>query len=763
MDKNFYRAFEERFRGSRETVKARLEVYRPLLASINILYPGSSALDLGCGRGEWLELLQESGFSPLGIDQDEGMLSACIEHGLPTKNGDALDYLKNLAPSSHAIISALHVVEHISFEKLQSLIADALKALLPGGLLILETPNPENLNVGAHTFHLDPTHVKPIPPNLLSFLCEYHGFSRVKLLRLQASSNNAIAGAPTLIDVLIGSSADYAIIAQKTAMGLTEYEFNAILSGNSGFDVVSMALRYEDKNIAAILEGKVLLQTLNVTIAEQKQFNVLLNQSIQRFDFALKEFRDKQVWRTYHDLNVPWHTHLYRSVVDITTFRKAPVFVHLGRALKTLVWGRDQRPDNSISAIDNTRPTNVDPEPFNINEGERRPKSLFIDVSITCHNDYKTGIQRVVRALTHELMNSTEHGFTVVPIYQAGDGYYWHYKQANNWLLVSTEGAARAVIEDTLVTFQAGDVYLVADLTGGLVVQAERAGLYNKLRAARVSVGFIAYDILPIHYPHFFPAETHSAFIDWLKSASRSADFMICISNTVKCNLSAWFASNVPLGGAVPLLGSFRLGSDIKNSIPSAGVPPDAVKFIEKIKSAPTFIMVGMLEPRKGHADILAAFSLLWAKRHDINLVFIGNTGWSVNSLMLSVKAHPELGQHFHHLTNVSDEFLELIYSNATCLIAASYDEGFGLPIVEAAQKKMPVIARDIRVFREVAGDHVHYFNSRSIEGIASSIEDWLSLYSMGCHPKSENLKWLTWKESSQELLAQIMYLSPQC
>lgn len=769
MDKNFYRAFEERFRGSRETIKQRFQVYRPLLDMLIPIYPIASALDIGCGRGEWLELLQAAGYNPLGIDLDDGMLAACIEIGLPVQKGDALDYLKSSAPNSQAIISAFHVVEHISFEQLHSLIADAYTALVPGGVLILETPNPENLNVGAHTFYLDPTHVKPIPPNLLSFLCEYHGFKRVKLLRLQAQVNKGTASPPTLIEVLTGSSADYAIIAQKNPIGLSEFDLNSILAEKSGFDLVEMAMRYEEKNIPAIMEGKILLQTLDLAISEQKHLNAHLSKAIQDSHGAIqhshemmRSLMEKEIWREYSNLNVPWHTHLYRSFVDIARFRKGPVFVHLGRAFNSLIGLPSQSKVSPVPAVANPASVNTEPQPFFINEGSSRPKSLFIDVSITCHKDYRTGIQRVVRALTHELINSADHGFTVVPIYQAGDGYYWHYKHANKWLHTSTGGGTGRDAVDSLVTFQSGDVYLVADLTGGLVVQAERAGLYNKLRASGVTIGFIAYDILPIHYPQYFPAETHKAFIEWVNSVSRSADFVVCISNTVKNNLSSWFASNIPLGSPVPLLGSFRLGADIMRSIPSAGLPSNAEEFLHRIKVSTTFIMVGMLEPRKGHADILAAFSVLWSKQHDINLVFIGNPGWSVDSLMSTIKTHSELGKRFHHLMNVSDEFLGLIYSNATCLIAASYDEGFGLPIVEAAQKKIPVIARDIKVFREVAGNNVHYFDSRTLEGIASTIEVWIGLYQVGRHPKIENLKWLTWKESSQELLAQILYLSPQ-
>jgi O-antigen chain-terminating methyltransferase len=185
-NENFYRAFEDRYRGSRELIKSRLEVYLPFLDALkNASFRTCIGLDIGCGRGEWIELLTENGFKMRGIDLDQGMLSACQERGFDVFFGDGIEHLSKLSSDSLDIISAFHVVEHVTFDQLQKLISESLRVLRPGGLLILETPNPENLVVASANFYLDPTHIKPIPPSLLSFVTEFTGFKRNKVVRLR--------------------------------------------------------------------------------------------------------------------------------------------------------------------------------------------------------------------------------------------------------------------------------------------------------------------------------------------------------------------------------------------------------------------------------------------------------------------------------------------------------------------------------------------------------------------------------------------------
>jgi O-antigen chain-terminating methyltransferase len=212
---NFYRAFEDRYRGSRELVKSRLAVYLPFILPLQKIFDTSQGIDLGCGRGEWLELMQENGINVHGIDTDIGMLEAAHERNLNVSVGDAIATLQTLASDSQTLVSGFHIVEHLQFDQLQILVKESLRVLKPGGLLFLETPNPENVVVGTANFYLDPSHQRPIPPLLLSFLVEYCGFEKVKTLRLQEPVGLAEDNALSLMNVFNGVSQDYAIAAQK--------------------------------------------------------------------------------------------------------------------------------------------------------------------------------------------------------------------------------------------------------------------------------------------------------------------------------------------------------------------------------------------------------------------------------------------------------------------------------------------------------------------------------------------------------------------
>lgn len=245
MSGNFYRAFEERYRGSRELIKGRLRVYTPFLAPLAALYPGAPAIDLGCGRGEWLELTVEEGFAASGVDLDEGMLAACRERGLNVQTADALATLRAQADASVALVSAFHLVEHLPFDDVQLLIAESLRILLPGGVLIMETPNPENLVVGTNNFYLDPSHVKPLPPLLLDFLTEHAGFARHVIVRLQETQNQPEGTRVGLQNVLQDVSGDYAVVAQKQADAAVWAPFDAAFGATYGVSLMDLAARFD--------------------------------------------------------------------------------------------------------------------------------------------------------------------------------------------------------------------------------------------------------------------------------------------------------------------------------------------------------------------------------------------------------------------------------------------------------------------------------------------------------------------------------------
>lgn len=250
MGDSFYRAFEERHRGTREVIKTRLHIYKPFLDPLKLQYPDAMVFDLGCGRGEWLQVLAEWGFAARGFDTDQGMLAACHETGLRADAIDAIEALQSAADESLAMVSAFHLAEHIPFPDLQRLVSEALRVLKPAGLLVLETPNPENIVVGTAGFYLDPTHHRPLPPGLLAFLPEHYGFHRTKVLRLQEASWLTAGTATSVLNVLRDTSADYAVIAQKDGAGGSLTCFDAAFGGEVGLTLEAVGTYY-DANLEA--------------------------------------------------------------------------------------------------------------------------------------------------------------------------------------------------------------------------------------------------------------------------------------------------------------------------------------------------------------------------------------------------------------------------------------------------------------------------------------------------------------------------------
>jgi O-antigen chain-terminating methyltransferase len=209
------------------------------------LEQGARVLDLGCGRGEWLELMTEAGFEAHGVDLDAAMLQECRQRCLAVQRGDAVAHLRGLGDESLSAVSAFHLIEHLSFDRLFTLVEEALRVLAPGGLLILETPNPENLLVATGDFHLDPTHRRPLPPPLLAFLTEFCGFARTKVLRLQESEELEKNPSPALYDVLAGASPDYAVVAQKAAPAERMALFDRAFDRQYGLVLHTLAARYD--------------------------------------------------------------------------------------------------------------------------------------------------------------------------------------------------------------------------------------------------------------------------------------------------------------------------------------------------------------------------------------------------------------------------------------------------------------------------------------------------------------------------------------
>jgi 2-polyprenyl-3-methyl-5-hydroxy-6-metoxy-1,4-benzoquinol methylase len=212
---SLYSSLEDQFRGTREDIKERLRIYLPILSKAGAT---SEILDVGCGRGEWLEVLKEAGYSARGIDNNRIMVEQCSELGLNAGLADAITYLQSLADGSLNCLTAFHVAEHLPLETLLSFLTEVVRTLRPGGLVILETPNPENVLVGSFNFYLDPTHRNPIPSATMKFLLESRGFSRLEVLKLHPMVSKRLKGKDELskhFNEYFFGPMDYAIVGRK--------------------------------------------------------------------------------------------------------------------------------------------------------------------------------------------------------------------------------------------------------------------------------------------------------------------------------------------------------------------------------------------------------------------------------------------------------------------------------------------------------------------------------------------------------------------
>jgi O-antigen chain-terminating methyltransferase len=206
-----YARFAERFRGSEDYVKAGQQIYLPYFAACR------NVLDIGCGRGEFLKTMRDAGVPARGIELSRESVAACRLAGLDAEVADAFPYLAGLPEGSLDGIFCAQVVEHLAPERLPELIRLCASSLAPGGVIAIETPNPECLAIFATHFYLDPTHTRPVPHSLLIFYLEEFGVGNIGLRRLSAARESmpALDSLPEAFREAFFGALDYAVIGRK--------------------------------------------------------------------------------------------------------------------------------------------------------------------------------------------------------------------------------------------------------------------------------------------------------------------------------------------------------------------------------------------------------------------------------------------------------------------------------------------------------------------------------------------------------------------
>ena len=399
---------------------------------------------------------------------------------------------------------------------------------------------------------------------------------------------------------------------------------------------------------------------------------------------------------------------------------------------------------------------------------QRRPEppQLLVDVTSIVRHDLGTGIERVVRMQLQALMRLPASGYRTVPVYLSRQDDQWQYRYARQYAR-KVLGMDPAGAVDEPIDINPDDVFYAPDYAPGLTVEAANAGIYARWRARGVSVNFLIYDLLPVLRPEFFPPGADADHAAWLDCIAAQGDRLVCISQAVADEARSWLATRHGNADRRFQLRVVHLGADIGApghhgaTAPASGAAPHPA--LAEIKARPTFLMVGTIEPRKGHWQAIEAFEQLWRDGVQANLVIVGGEGWkplparkrrTIPKIVERLNSHAQAGQRLFWLQGVDDTLLQQIYQASACLLSASEGEGFGLPLIEAARYGLAVIARDIPVFREVAQEQAYYFGGNDGADLAGAIKAWLDLYATGHHPKSGDMRWHTWQHNAEHLLA---------
>jgi glycosyltransferase involved in cell wall biosynthesis len=291
------------------------------------------------------------------------------------------------------------------------------------------------------------------------------------------------------------------------------------------------------------------------------------------------------------------------------------------------------------------------------------------------------------------------------------------------------------------------DILLLADSTFDFT---EIWPAVSKFRQQGGYVSMVVYDLIPLSHPQFCPSSFVNAFTNWITKSIPCADFYICISRSTETALRAFLER----AQSKARTGYFHLGSDL--DVTQMKDDP-AARVVEIFAgSVPVFLAVGSLEPRKNLSFVLDAFERIWRQDSRVKLVLVGHNTWKVEELLERIRRHPLLNTSLFWIRDASDTDLEYLYQNASALIFASMVEGFGLPIVEAMQRGLPVLCSDLPVFREIADGKARFFSLETIDELTQSILDEMEQYGKLKQPRRAPSQWLSWNESTTILLNKV-------
>lgn len=385
-----------------------------------------------------------------------------------------------------------------------------------------------------------------------------------------------------------------------------------------------------------------------------------------------------------------------------------------------------------------------------ITPDENAPRLLF-DVSTIAWEDLKTGIERVTRRIADHLLRQPPAGWRVELIRWGGDDFYLARGFAAEQLGLVPPGP------DVPVEARPGDRYVTLEWAPPLLKQAGE--VMKRMRASGVRFYFTVHDLLPLSLPECFPDHIPETMDAWLTSVSELADGITCVSGQVANEVVAQLEQRQPDAQYRPWVRHFHLGADFQSSSKKRLLSRAEQKWLSNLATCqgPMLLMVGTIEPRKGHRQVLEALEACWHQQTAINLVIVGKQGWQMDDFIHALHRHPRRNRQLFWAEEASDVLLETLYQRSDVLIAASYGEGFGLPLIEAAHHGIAILARDIPVFREVAGEFASYFTADTSTELATALQDWAKRWQSGDVISSKGMPCLDWQKSAQQWLDAVL------
>ncbi|WP_024511968.1 glycosyltransferase [Bradyrhizobium sp. ARR65] len=349
--------------------------------------------------------------------------------------------------------------------------------------------------------------------------------------------------------------------------------------------------------------------------------------------------------------------------------------------------------------------------------GGGRPR-LLVDMSRLVRGDHSSGGQRLVREIAYRALEAPPEGWRGEAV-RIRDGRLRYTYTVPLAML----GHASLNLAEVPVDVRAGDILLCIDVNPELT--AAEFDELRRLRLGGLRIVILVHSLLPLRHPDLFPTGAAERAAEWYRRMVRIADAALCTSCVAADEVIAWLDTEAGLREMPLPIGLVRPGGDFHAQDSARNVSLETLTALNSARKRPTVVMVGTLENGRGHSQVLAAFKSLWKAGEDLGLIIIGKQGWNTETFAGLLQNSSELGDRLHWLQCCEDAELRALYDLGAGLLMASKRASCGLAIAEALRAGLPVLARDLPIFREIAGDQARYFSGDDPHELAAELRRW--------------------------------------